>query len=233
MIGPMPIVRENARYACSVAVRVNCPTWENYLDLHATNISHGGVFVASDILAKIGTEVTVELKLPTGAVVALEAQVVHHKGDVSGMGLMFTEMDKETRAALDAMVTVAKFTVQQSGAAKPPPTTLQEIPSQEPPKPTPREPIFAEVIEQTLLNELARRIDLGPREQLGLEADASGDEIDLAYFRLCEKYHPVIFEKYPEGTKELVRQLNALVQKAYEALTPQGDLKEIPEPPKR
>ncbi len=234
------MLRDDARFACEVTIRIRCPSWSDYVNLYATNISKGGVFVASKLTAPVGEEVTVDLTLPTGAVVTLHAQVVHHDGEAPGMGLMFLEMEKETREALEAMLTVAKFTIKNAGeatepkprAVTPPPPTPQSSPSSGPPADgKPAEPVFGDVVEQTLLNELARRLDLGPNEQLGVESGASLDEIDAAFFRLCERYHPVAFERYSESSQELVRKLNELLHTAYDHLTPSEDLKEIPVPP--
>ncbi len=221
------VTRDDSRYGCEVAVRIRCPTWADYLDLHATNLSKGGVFVATNVTAPVGCEVTVELSLPSGTMVTLFAQVVHHEGELPGMGLMFLEMEKETREALDAMVTVARFTAKNAGTPIAPAPAPKPEPTRASDGPQPREPLFGDVVEQSLLNELARRLDLPAHEQLGVEPGASADEIDVAFFRLCEKYHPVIFEKYGESTQELVKQLNQLVHTAYTELSGSADLKEL------
>src|SRR5581483_5903340 len=108
------VARDEGRYACQVAVRVNCASWQNYLDLYATNISNSGLFITTDVKAKVGSEVTVELVLPNGVPLQLTAKVMHHKA--AGMGLMFLPSDDKTRAALESMVSVAKFTFQHSNA---------------------------------------------------------------------------------------------------------------------
>jgi uncharacterized protein (TIGR02266 family) len=227
----MSLIRDDARFACEVAVKIRCPSWSDYLNLYATNISKGGVFVASKLSAPVGEEVSVDLALPTGAVVRLLAQVVHHDGPVNGMGLMFLEMEKETREALEAMLTVARFTLKSAGELP------AEAEKKAPPQPSaapaasPGGPAFADVVEQTLLNELSRRMDLGPHEQLGVEAGASSDEIDSAFFRLCERYHPVSFERYSEETQALVQKLNELLHAAYDQLSGAEELQEVSQPP--
>jgi hypothetical protein len=218
------VARDEGRYACQVAVRVNCPSWQNYLDLYATNISNSGLFIASDVMAKVGTEVTVELVLPNGVPLQLMAKVMHHKA--AGMGLMFMSSDDKTKAALESMVSVAKFTFQHSnaimstgpgGKAKSKPATAEQLRVRGA-GPQARAPDHADVVEQTLQEEVARRRALTAHQQLGVSSKATRSEIDKAYNRLSERYHPTIFEKYPAGTRELVKQLHMLMQDAHSKL---------------
>jgi uncharacterized protein (TIGR02266 family) len=211
----MSVLRDDARFACEVAVKIHCPSWSDYLELYTTNLSKGGVFVASKLSAPLGERVSVDLALPSGAVVRLSAKVVHHNGPVAGMGLEFVEIDKETREALEAMLTVARFTVKSAAPA---------------PVAAPTRPVVPEV-EQTLLNELSRRMDLLPHQQLGVDPGASADEIDAAFFRLCERYHPVSFETHSEDTQALVTKLNELLHAAYDQLSGAEEILEIPKPP--
>ena len=256
-------VREDTRYPVELAVRVRCSSWSDYLDLYTTNLSRGGVFVASQISAPIGTEVVVTLSLPNNTSVELRAEVVHLTDDASraegdprppGMGLMFVEMEEETRKALEAMVTVARFTT-RTGA--PPPSMKPHAPVAPPPSPPAatvapsappavpkaavppprppappsadaapppppvdksRAPMFGDVVEQSLFNELARRDELSPHDQLGIEANARDEEIDAAYQRLCERYETVIFKRYGPATQEVVRKINELLLAAHTTL---------------
>jgi uncharacterized protein (TIGR02266 family) len=210
-------VRENTRYPVELAVRVRCETWSDYLDLYTTNLSSGGVFVASKVSAPIGTELAVQLSLPNGTAIELRAEVVHLTGEEElaqgrpqGMGLMFLALDDETRRAVEAMVTVARFTTRNAPpappAAEPPPAAA---PSEE--TTHARKARFGDVVEQSLFNELARLVALAPHEQLGVEKDASRDEIDQAYRRLAERYQPAIFMRYGPATQEVLKKINDLL----------------------
>src|SRR6185369_13994431 len=77
-------------------------------------------------------------------------------------------------------------------------------------------------IEQALLEELGRRLDQRPHEQLGLKTTADEREIEQAYKRLKERYHPTIFQRYGEATQEALRKLNELIDLARaELIDPQ------------
>jgi uncharacterized protein (TIGR02266 family) len=285
-------VRETPRYAMELAVRVRCATWADYLELYTTNLSRGGVFVASQVSAPIGTEMLVQLSLPNGSTLELRAEVVHLStvedtgaGRPPGMGLMFVDLDAETRQALEAMVTVARFTTRTSGepapAEAPPPASepalvidpaeaappeseeaaaleldpaesleaetlepdalelepsepsepaarptstvarpQQHAPAAAPPPPPAgaRQPLFGNVVEQSLFNELARRLELKPHEQLGVELEATSEQIAEAHKKLVERYQPVIFARYGAATREVVRKINEQIDAACHAL---------------
>ena len=234
-------VRQHTRFPIELAVRVRCTSWDDYLDLYTTNLSRGGVFVATRMSAPIGTEVLVALSLPNGTTLELPAEVVHVAAEADadgrppGMGLMFSHLDDETKQALEAMVTVARFTTRQQQPSPSPAPSVKEkaaepvivLEESEPasprggPPPTPppipvdaRQPMFGDVVEQSLLNELARRLDLLPHEQLGVDAEAAIEEVEHAHARLRERYAPAIFKRYGAGTQEVLRKINDLLDGA-------------------
>jgi hypothetical protein len=153
---------------------------------------------------------------------------MHHKSEAGGMGLKFIPpIDEKTRGSLDAMVAVAKFTVEHSlsvlstaptGKVKAKPATAEQLPRGSRSGPKPRSPQEGDLVERMLADELEKRRTLKPHQQLGLAIDATVKDIDRAFLRLSEQYHPAIFERYPDGTRELVRQLQQLVHDAHSAL---------------
>jgi uncharacterized protein (TIGR02266 family) len=236
-------VRENTRYPVELQVKVSCPGWEDYLDLYTTNLSRGGLFIASAMSAPMGTEMTVELVLPNGNTIKFHAEVMHLVDEKEatetnrpmGMGVQFLDLDAETRKALEAMVTVARFTVKKAGGnrikvrptaaagGEPLPAAPRPPTSSEPQaKTAPRAPVSTDVIEQALLDELARRQGQGPHEQLGVETTAGERDIEDAYKRLKERYHPTIFQRYGQATQDGLSKLNQLLDQARaELIDPQ------------
>jgi uncharacterized protein (TIGR02266 family) len=84
--------------------------------------------------------------------------------------------------------------------------------------PEARVPRFADAVEQALQDELARRIELAPHEQLGLALDATDADINDAHGRLRERYAPGIFARYGASTAAVVRSINEAVDAAYARL---------------
>jgi len=266
-------VREHTRYPVELAVRMKCSTWADYLELHTSNLSRGGLFVPSRMTAPVGTELAIELTLPNGAVVELRGEVVHVSDgagpQVAGLGVMFAPLDAETQRALDEALKLAKTSAGQPApatarthpapppakavapppkavappskpvapppkpvapppkpvapppkAVAPPPKAVAPPPPKPvaPPSPAARAPKFADVVEQALVDELARRVELRPHEQLGVSPDATDADIEEAYTRLKERYAPTIFARYGASTAAVVKSLNDAVDGAHKRL---------------
>jgi uncharacterized protein (TIGR02266 family) len=217
---------------------MRCATWADYLELHTSNLSRGGLFVGSRVSAPIGTEIAIELSLPNATVVKLRGEVVHvteeAAGQVGGMGIMFFGIDEEAKRALDEALQLARNNAPRPAppprAVAPPPipkaappAPLRSVPPPVPP-PAPvaaetgREPKFTDVVEQALLDELARRVDLGAHAQLGVAVDAGDADIEEAYARLKERYAPSIFARYGATTGAVVKSINDVIDTAHAKL---------------
>jgi uncharacterized protein (TIGR02266 family) len=273
-------VREHTRYAVELAVRMKCSTWADYLELHTSNLSRGGLFVPSQMTAPIGTELAIELTLPNATVVRLRGEVVHlteaTKDEPAGMGVMFFGVDATAKRALEEALRLAKASAPAAkpappplpvaAAPPPPPIPVKAAPPPAPPlpvkaaspplpvkaappplpvkaappppvdaappslpttegwdapaeaEPAARAPKFADAVEQALLDELARRLDLPPHDQLGVTPQASDEELAEAYGRLKERYAPSIFARYGSSTAAVIVSINAALDAAHQRL---------------
>jgi uncharacterized protein (TIGR02266 family) len=267
-------VREHTRYPVELAVRMKCGTWADYLELHTSNLSRGGLFVPSRMTAPVGTELAIELTLPNGTIVELPGEVVHVSDgggpQVAGLGVMFAPLDAETQRALEEALKLAKTSAGQPAlpeqqnkrpspppappprpvasppkpvASPPKPVAPPPKPVASPPKPVApppkpvapppkavappppapkppeaRAPKFADVVEQALLDELARRLELRPHEQLGVPPDANDADIEEAYTRLKERYAPTIFARNGSSTAAVVKSINDGLDGAHKRL---------------
>ncbi len=211
-------VREHTRYPVQLAVRLRCESWKQYLELYTSNLSRGGLFVASDDAAPMGSEVMLELSLPDGEMVALRAQVVHvvdaQNGQRPGMGVMFYDLDEPTKRALEMALQTAR-------AQQPKPAAPPAMPPP-PPEEATRAPKFGDAIEQALVEELARRSGLAPRQQLGISAQASDAEADEAHRQLRARYAPHIFTRYGATTRAVIKSINELIDGARRQIA-EGD----------
>lgn len=237
-IVPVPsFVREHTRYPVELAVRMRCSSWSDYLELHTSNLSRGGLFVGTAVTAPVGTEIAIELTLPTGATVKLRGEVAHVNeaapGQPAGMGVMFYDLEPEARRALDQALQQARAATAKPKAAPlppPPPPAAMKPPVKPVPTPPPptaatptaatgeRAPTFSDAIEQALLDELARRLDLAPHAQLGVSLQAGDAEIEEAYERLRQRYAPTIFARYGAATGAVVKSINECIETAHQRL---------------
>lgn len=98
-------------------------------ELHATDLSKGGIFVASRRALPIGERVSVKLVHPvTAEVFEIDAVVANVRctrgGDVQGCGLRFEPFDDEARADLLAFV---EGVVEPEAASEPPNPEAEEL----------------------------------------------------------------------------------------------------------
>jgi uncharacterized protein (TIGR02266 family) len=91
-------------------LRVDFPSVAELRDQRMTNISRGGVFVATTHLLDIGTRVSLSLAVgPKGERLEVPAEVISHnvgphfETDQRGMGLRFLEMNPDTHRALEEL----------------------------------------------------------------------------------------------------------------------------------
>ncbi len=248
-------VREHTRYAVELAIRMKCATWADYLELHTSNLSRGGLFVPSQLAAPVGAELAIELTLPNGALVRLRGEVAHvtaaGEGQPAGLGVMFVGVDDEARGALEEALKVARAQApkppppplpppplptanerkapvapppvttaneRKAPVAPPPVTTANERKAPVAPPPLPRVPRFADAVEHALVDELARRLDLPPHEQLGVTAEVGDAELEEAHRHLKERYAPSIFARYGSSTAATVKSINDAIDQAYRRL---------------
>src|SRR5258707_171011 len=145
-LGTSPMfVREHTRYPVELAVRMRCSTWADYLELHTSNLSRGGLFVGANVTAPIGTEIGIELTLPNATVVKLRGEVVHvteeAEGQPGGMGVMFFDVQDDAKRALDEALTLARGSALKP--VPPPPPAKAKLPPPPPPKLPPPLPVAA------------------------------------------------------------------------------------------
>lgn len=102
------MTRSDPRY--SVSIRVDCTTRDMFVSNYLTNISRGGVFLASHERLPLDAEVDLVLTLPdTGVTIAVRGRVVWtydiRRGTarlVPGAGIRFIDMSATDRARIDA-----------------------------------------------------------------------------------------------------------------------------------
>ena len=103
--------RAHPRFESQTRVEVSILDRHELQTLWATNISKGGLFVATESPPPLGSKVHVDLRMFGGALV-LHARVVHRvtpemaRGTAldPGAGLEFTDLNRSTRAQIEAYI---------------------------------------------------------------------------------------------------------------------------------
>lgn len=96
---------------------VHCDSWCEFAQLYATDVSQGGMFIATDEAPEILTDVSIELKLPEGHDIALKASVVHvldpeqaaRENRSAGIGVQFIDLDPLRKRQIQQLVEFARW----------------------------------------------------------------------------------------------------------------------------
>jgi len=105
--------RRERRVEAKLAIRLAFGTLDEFVERYALNVSRGGIFVRSRDPHPVGTPVTLDVQLATGEKVVRGRGVVVRTTAPSapgearsepGMGIRFTELDAESRALVDLIV---------------------------------------------------------------------------------------------------------------------------------
>jgi uncharacterized protein (TIGR02266 family) len=113
----MDQARSGKRYATSQPLSVRCESWGEFVALYATDISQGGMFIATDDPPAVLSEVDVQLKLPEGHEILLQARVVHviepaHASQAqrdSGVGIEFVGLDALKQKQIHQLIEFARW----------------------------------------------------------------------------------------------------------------------------
>jgi uncharacterized protein (TIGR02266 family) len=104
-----PDKRAQVRYPAALRVKLKYPDVETFIQKYASNISEGGIFVASKNLPEVGTHLRFEFLLAASdsmtSIIRGEGEVRWLRTDENasasqpmGMGIEFTELDGDSRA---------------------------------------------------------------------------------------------------------------------------------------
>jgi uncharacterized protein (TIGR02266 family) len=181
-------------------VRVRCATWRSFLDLHAKNISRGGLFLRSDQPAAPGSAVTVELCLPDGRTLRMGGEVAHvvapgeaaKHGRPAGMGVRFAPLGADGLIEMEVALRDAQRSAEERGSTPRPPTTA-DAPSGS-----------ADFEDPDLLDALRSYVvtlrSHDPIRAIGMEPGAQVAEMDARLETLAERFAP---EWYAERSAEV------------------------------
>jgi len=194
-------------------VKVRMETWQQASSFVTRNLSRGGMFLAMPDAAPPGTLLQMAILLPDGSEVKVRGQIRHAvsreraqaEGCRAGVGVKFMDLDEETRQRIGKVVDAAR-TLAEGSATLPVPV----------PEPPPDE--TASLLE-------ALRAQLGEMKEqdyfgvLGLDADASADEVDRGLQAQLARWDPdKLADESPE-LREVVAEIVILLQRAHAVLS--------------
>ena len=109
--------RQSKRHPSNHPLLVQCESWAEFAELYATDVSQGGMFIATDEPPPILSEIGIKIRLPEGHEIALRAHVVHvlsaqqaaREGRPAGVGVQFADLDPMRRQQIYQLVEFARW----------------------------------------------------------------------------------------------------------------------------
>lgn len=109
--------RGDKRYPSGHGLKVRCASWRDFADLYAADVSQGGMFIQTDSVVPIMTELEIELSLPEGHTISLRARVVHatdpeqalRESRMAGLGVQFIELDQARKRQIQQLVEFSRW----------------------------------------------------------------------------------------------------------------------------
>jgi uncharacterized protein (TIGR02266 family) len=109
--------RQSKRHPSNHPLLVECESWVEFAEVYATDVSQGGMFIATDEPPPILSEIGIKIRLPEGHEIALRANVVHvlsaeqaaREGRPPGVGVQFVELDPMRRQQIYQLVEFARW----------------------------------------------------------------------------------------------------------------------------
>jgi uncharacterized protein (TIGR02266 family) len=91
-------------------VKVDMESDHNFFTGFSSDISEGGIFIATVNILALGSEVELSLQLPKGGKIAVRGKVrwirepEADQRSVPGMGIQFSDLTAESRMAIDTFI---------------------------------------------------------------------------------------------------------------------------------
>ncbi len=119
--------RQSPRYAYRTPLRLRCETWNRTIELTTRQVGDGGMFVATDLTARVGERAAFELVLPDRSHLRLDGNIVatvNGAGRVPGLCIQFDPMGEPQRVRYDLLLEEARAAVPNAASAMATPTRL-------------------------------------------------------------------------------------------------------------
>jgi len=215
----------------ALLIKLRCASWEQLRGLYDREIKAGSLFLRSTAPPLVGTELSIDLTLPSGTVIPLMgrvARVIHDGPRGTGVDLVLIKVPPTTLWLIESALTSQRRTGSTTAIVSPPAapakpsfgddTTFvgdeesRDVDLDEEPETAEAEVALIAALE----GELAGMRGLNPFQLLDVGYDATDQDVRAAFAELSKKTHPDRFAQYEsEPARALAAEMFVLVREAY------------------
>jgi tetratricopeptide (TPR) repeat protein len=195
-------------------LRLRCSSWEQLAGIYERDVRRNVLFLKTTRPPALGTEMTVELVLPSGTIIPLEGRVgrVVGAGEARGPGveLLLVGITASTRWLIETALRAAGLSLAEDKDEEIS-IHIEVEPAEE------DEALLAQhEVVAALEAELRAFASMNPFQILGVGYDATDEQIREAFVTLTKKYHPDrVASLESERARAVSADLFVLVREAY------------------
>jgi DnaJ-domain-containing protein 1 len=200
----------------ALSIKVRCASWQQLATLYKRDLSRGAMFLKASTPPPIGTQITIDLELPSGTVIALVGAIVAQISDPqrgNGVDLKLAPLPAQSVWVIEsALASETKMHAPTTAAASSsgPVANLSEGGE------------IAEA-ETELVRALEAEIEslkkLNPFLVLGVGYETTDEAVRQAFGELTKRYHPDRFARYQSPQlRAVAAEIFILIRDAYHKL---------------
>lgn len=205
-----------------LSIKLRCASWQQLATIYKRDLSRGSMFLKAGNPPPIGTEVRIDLTLPSASVIVLTGVVEQHVTDPQrgdGVSLKLAPIPASSVWMIESAL------ASEVKRRDTPATGIPVVGTTQPSGPVPAVGDSDDVIaaEQELIRALLSEAEslrkLNPFLVLGVGYEASDGDVRAAFGDLTKRYHPDLFARY-ESTelRQLAAEIFILIRDAYRKL---------------
>ena len=205
-----------------LSIKLRCASWQQLATIYKRDLSRGTMFLKAGSPPPLGTEVRIDLTLPSASVIVLMGVVAEHVTDPQRGAGVELKLAPIPAASIWMIESALASEVKRRDT---PATGIPVVGMTQPTGPTPAIGDSQDVIaaEQELIRALLSEAEslrkLNPFLVLGVGYEASDSDVRAAFGDLTKRYHPDLFARY-ESTelRQVAAEIFILIRDAYRKL---------------
>ena len=218
----------------ALSIKLRCASWQQLATIYKRDLMRGAMFLKASTPPAIGTQVRIDLTLPSGSVIVMTGTVEQHVQDPkrgTGVELKLAPIPAGTiwmiESALSAEAGRQKATTPTAG-----------VPSTQLP-PTQSGPVAAvgtgedvAAAETDLIRALVAEAEslkkLNPFLVLGIGYEANDNDVRAAFGELTKRYHPDRFARYESAElRNVAAEIFILIRDAYRRICDESSRSQV------
>ena len=221
----------------TLSIKLRCTSWQQLATIYRRDLSRGSMFLKAANQPPLGTQVKIDLELPSATVLELNGIIAQHVVDPqrgTGVELKLEALPTKTVWLIESALAAENKVRTQTGAVATPDSgraaTSNEAPGDSATAIAEGKNVAA--AEQELIRALEAEAEslrkLNPFLVLGVGYETTDADVRAAFGELTKRYHPDRFARY-QSTKlrQIAAEIFILIRDAYRKLADQASRQQL------